>query len=234
MDNTKTGNLIKSLRTEKNFTQKELAQKINVSIAAISKWENGKGFPDISILEPLSSALDISIAELLKGERSSVTESENSVVKEMIELSEKERKSNRIVQTFVISVLSFTLLLVFTYIVINMWSSYKINEEFSVADSGLIGLFAFIFGANAILFGLFNLIFANRYSTVKSMQIGLFSEACCCGAIWLTSVYMSYKISVGDISAVLDTAKGFEIYSQILFLSTVLINNFAYWKIAKK
>ena len=59
MDIIKTGNLIKVLRTEKELTQKELAEKLNVSTAAVSKWENGKGFPDISILEPLSAELGI-------------------------------------------------------------------------------------------------------------------------------------------------------------------------------
>ena len=69
MDIIKTGNLIKELRTEKGLTQKELAEKLNVSTAAVSKWENGKGFPDISILEPLSAELGISITELVKGEK---------------------------------------------------------------------------------------------------------------------------------------------------------------------
>ena len=66
MDIIKTGNLIKELRTEKGLTQKELSEKLNVSTAAVSKWENGKGFPDISILEKLSSELGISITELVK------------------------------------------------------------------------------------------------------------------------------------------------------------------------
>ena len=115
-----------------------------------------------------------------------------------------------------------------------MWSNYKITSEFSLSSAGLVGLFAFLFGGNAVVFGLFNLIFGRKYSLRKSMQIGLFSEACCCGAIWLTSVYTSYKISIGDISAVLDTAKGFEMYSQILFLSVVLINAYAYHNIVRE
>lgn len=234
MDNIKTGNFIKELRTEKNLTQKELAEKINVSTAAVSKWENGKGFPDISMLEPLSLALDTSVGEIIKGEKDTVTENENSVVKEMILLSEKERKSNRFVNAFVIGIFSLTAILAITYVVFDMWSNYNITSEFFVTGSGFVGLFEFLFGANAIIFGLFNLLFGKRYHIEKAMQIGLFSEACCCGAIWLTSVYTSYKISVGDFSAVLDTAKGLEISSQILFLSVTLINSSAYWRIVKK
>ena len=47
MDNEKTGKLIKTLRIEKGITQKELAEKIQVSNATVSKWENAHGFPDI-------------------------------------------------------------------------------------------------------------------------------------------------------------------------------------------
>ena len=50
------------------MTQEDLAEKLYVSGKAVSKWENGQGFPDISLLEPLAKALDISVTELLSGE----------------------------------------------------------------------------------------------------------------------------------------------------------------------
>ena len=68
MDNYVTGAAIKSLRETKRLTQEELAERINVSAKAVSKWETGKGFPDISLLEPLAKALDVSVIELLSGE----------------------------------------------------------------------------------------------------------------------------------------------------------------------
>ncbi len=67
IDNYVTGAQIKTLRENKKLTQEELAQKINVTAKAVSKWETGKGFPDISLLEPLASALGISVIELLSG-----------------------------------------------------------------------------------------------------------------------------------------------------------------------
>ena len=70
-------------------------------------------------------------------------------------------------------------------------------------------------------------------SVQKAMQMSLFSEACCAASIWMGSVYTSYKVSINDISAVLDTANGIEIYSRILFITTILINIFSYWKIVK-
>lgn len=68
MDKYITGAVIRRLREEKNLTQEELAQKIFVSSKAVSKWETGQGFPDISLIEPLAKALDISVIELLSGE----------------------------------------------------------------------------------------------------------------------------------------------------------------------
>ena len=68
MDQYVTGAVIRRLRESKKMTQEELAGKIHVSSKAVSKWETGQGFPDISLLEPLSKALDISVIELLSGE----------------------------------------------------------------------------------------------------------------------------------------------------------------------
>ena len=122
MNITKTGNLIKELRTEKGFTQKELAEKLNVSTAAVSKWENGKGFPDISILEKLSSKLGISITELIKGERTEENIESDSVAKEIIEISKNEIKFEKARQIFVASALSFTIILVITFILFDAFS----------------------------------------------------------------------------------------------------------------
>lgn len=69
MDAAKTGKLIKELRTEKSLTQQELASLLNVSPTAVSKWENGRALPDISMLEPLSNVFNISFAEIILGER---------------------------------------------------------------------------------------------------------------------------------------------------------------------
>ena len=63
-----TGAVIRRLREAKKLTQEELANKLFVSSKAVSKWETGAGFPDISLLEPLAKALDISVIELLSGE----------------------------------------------------------------------------------------------------------------------------------------------------------------------
>ena len=63
-----TGTAIRQRREERNLTQAELAEKIGVSSKTVSKWETGKGLPDISLLQPLAQALGISVIELMNGE----------------------------------------------------------------------------------------------------------------------------------------------------------------------
>lgn len=69
MDNIKFGKFIRESRQGKGLTQKQLAEQIHVSDKAVSKWENGAGFPDIKILEPLAECLGVSLIELMQGER---------------------------------------------------------------------------------------------------------------------------------------------------------------------
>ena len=69
MNNQAIGNFIKALRTEQGLTQKQLAEKINVTDKAVSRWETGKGAPDVTLLLPLSQLFGVSVNELLRGER---------------------------------------------------------------------------------------------------------------------------------------------------------------------
>lgn len=68
MNNYITGATIKHLREEKELTQSQLAEKIGVSAKAVSKWETAKGLPDITLIEPLSRALGVSVMELMSGD----------------------------------------------------------------------------------------------------------------------------------------------------------------------
>lgn len=67
MDRYVTGAMIKRLREGRGMTQSELARLVDVGDKAVSRWECGRGYPDITLLEPLASALGVSVAELLAG-----------------------------------------------------------------------------------------------------------------------------------------------------------------------
>ena len=69
MDQTVTGKFIKEIRKERGLTQKELAEKTGVSEKAVSKWETGRGFPDTGLILPLAEALQVSVNELLSGQK---------------------------------------------------------------------------------------------------------------------------------------------------------------------
>ena len=73
MDNVKIGALIAAVRKERGLTQKELGRRLHVSDRAVSKWERGLNLPDAALFEPLCRELDISVTELLRGERQEAT-----------------------------------------------------------------------------------------------------------------------------------------------------------------
>lgn len=85
MDNLKFGAFLASLRKEKGWTQRTLADKINVTDKAVSKWERGLGFPDIKTIEPLADALGISVLELIRAERIEENKVATSVADDALE-----------------------------------------------------------------------------------------------------------------------------------------------------
>lgn len=71
MDQERIGQFIKKIRQDNNLTQKELADRLGVTFQAVSKWENGKNVPDISILKEMSKMFNVDIDEILDGEKKS-------------------------------------------------------------------------------------------------------------------------------------------------------------------
>lgn len=116
MDKERTGQLITELRKEKGLTQKQLADALNVTDKAVSKWERGLSFPDISMLEPISEVLGISIMELLAGERQKESdtisrEEAQKIVSASVELSDEEIRHKKERSRLIIIILIVFLLL---------------------------------------------------------------------------------------------------------------------------
>lgn len=78
MNNIEIGNYIKKLRKEKRYTQKQLAEKLNVSFQAVSKWETGETLPDTSLLLTLANELNTSVERLLNGGK--IIMKENTII----------------------------------------------------------------------------------------------------------------------------------------------------------
>lgn len=103
MDQKKIGNLLKKLRSEKGLTQEQLAEILNVSNRTVSRWETGSNMPDISLLVEIADFYDISIPEIINGERKSekMNEELKETVLKVAEYSNEEKKrSTRIVLIF--------------------------------------------------------------------------------------------------------------------------------------
>jgi len=99
MDAKIFGAFIAQCRKEKNMTQADLAVKLNVTDKAVSRWERGIGFPDINTIEPLASALEISVLELMKSERvttNEVTKDEaTGIISDTLSVVKLQRRQER-------------------------------------------------------------------------------------------------------------------------------------------
>ena len=93
MDNVRFGAFVAQLRKEQNMTQKDLAERLGVTDKAVSKWETGKGFPDVKLLEPLAQALGVTLVELIRSERQQsdhlTVEEAEQVVSQAVDQSQK-------------------------------------------------------------------------------------------------------------------------------------------------
>lgn len=104
MDQIKIGKFISSKRKEKNITQSELAEKLNITDRAISKWENGVCLPDASTMPDLCKILDITINDLFSGKVVDMKENENQLEEnllEMVRLKEQRDKELLVMEIFI-------------------------------------------------------------------------------------------------------------------------------------
>lgn len=117
MDNKRTGQFIAQRRKSLNLTQKQLAEKLNVTDKAVSKWETGKGSPDISLLSVIANVLNVTVVELLNGEYSEKSSVQEQTEKIIIEALQKAKivQIKTVITIFSILLILFTLVNAVTY-----------------------------------------------------------------------------------------------------------------------
>lgn len=115
MNQEKIGLFIAKCRREKNMTQEDLAEKLGVSNKSISRWENGKTMMDISLFEPLCNELDISIIELLNGERINDKKRDKLYTKTLINYSNKVGSRNKQVILTILFIMSLMPMLLYQF-----------------------------------------------------------------------------------------------------------------------
>lgn len=125
MDLNKVGSFIASLRKEKGLTQVELGILLNVNDKTVSRWETGKNAPDISMLNDLSEKLDISVKELLNGERNLEKDINIEALKYY-----NNRGKKRILISAIIAILIILLISILLFS-INKYNQYKVFKVYS-------------------------------------------------------------------------------------------------------
>ena len=95
MNQEKIGKFIAECRKEKNLTQLQLAEKLNISNRAVSKWETGKSCPDVSIMMELCDILGINVNELLSGERIIMENYQKKAEQNLVELQKQKEQANK-------------------------------------------------------------------------------------------------------------------------------------------
>lgn len=139
MDQQKIGGFLKKLRKEKNLTQEQLAKQLNVSGRTVSRWETGSNMPDISILVELAEFYDVSIPEIIDGERKSETMKEE-VKETALKLSDYAETINQKIKIrlFWLTVLAFAGMIAFAVIEISgLDTPGSIYERIASAGLGL-------------------------------------------------------------------------------------------------
>ena len=117
MDQEKIGKFILELRKDKKMTQQELANKIGVTDRAISKWENGRGMPDISLMKPLCEILDITLNELISGEKIDKKEYQKKSDENILKTIKYTNKKTNFFKKFLICLISVFLILILMFII---------------------------------------------------------------------------------------------------------------------
>lgn len=95
MNQEKIGKFIAKCRKDKNLTQVQLAEKLNMSDKSISKWETGKGMPDSSVMLDLCNCLNISVNELLSGEYLKEEEYRKKATENILDITKKSEKNQK-------------------------------------------------------------------------------------------------------------------------------------------
>ena len=109
MDQVKIGKFIQEVRKEQNLTQKEVAEKLNISDKTVSKWETGNGLPEVGLMLPLCKLLGLSVNELLSGERLDEKQYHERAEKNIMSLMNERKYAKK--KTAILMIIAFSVII---------------------------------------------------------------------------------------------------------------------------
>ncbi|MEG1983909.1 MAG: helix-turn-helix transcriptional regulator [Oscillospiraceae bacterium] len=138
MNQEKIGKFIAACRKEKKLTQFQLAEKLNITDRAVSKWETGRAMPDPSIMLKLCELLNITVNELLTGERLNMENYKENAEKNLLEQQRKEAQITSDKKIFNTVIISVTILAFIAHLIINF--CYPNNTTTGMGEIVVIAL----------------------------------------------------------------------------------------------
>ncbi len=138
MDQIKIGKFIAKLRKEQNLTQMQLAEKLNITDRAVSKWETGRALPDSAIMLELCDILKISVNELLSGERLIMENYNKNAENNLIEMVKEKEKSDKMLLTLEIVIGFLSIAVLFIPIIIGAYLQIEDWKRLLIVFSGFI------------------------------------------------------------------------------------------------
>ena len=213
MDAQTTGSRIAEARKKKGTTQKELAERLHISAAAMSKWERGLNFPDLALMEPLAEALETTAAHLLALEDVPTEQ----VIRQVVQASQEETrrgKWKRVVWLCAACAALTALVLPIALLVgmdevfarlygIGMWNLAALGLGFAGWIAAGCGLFC---------------------EGKKRMVLVCVSLACCALALYVPVMIVDLEFRFGSWATVEDTIAGYHFGALVLMVGTGLLN----------
>lgn len=222
MDTHYTGNKITELRKAKGWTQKDIAEKLHVSVAAVSKWERGLNYPDLSLLESLAGILGITVSELLGLE----SEPAEQIIKNITEISvdEKNESEKRVWKklcAIIITAILFIAASCFVYL--SVCNNDIMKKLFEISGgAGTLNLLAVLLGLTAWSLAVTSIF--SRKKEYRWKYYSIFSLISCSVALHIPSLVTYLTVRFEYSSTVEDVIGAYYFGAAVLLLGTVLFN----------
>lgn len=222
------GERIAARRKELGFTQKDVADHLHISVAAVSKWERGLNFPDMSLLEPLASLLAMTVPTLLGLEEHSTEQA----VRDVTALAATQQRSADVLRRRGIAVgVAGGLFGVLAFLIMQLLREGALLSDrgMTVLEGGFPVYLALGLGVCSWLSACIALLWKDsgwrRWCSVSLLT--------CAGALYTTIFIMDIYVRAEQIDTLMDTSVGFHIAAAVLLLGTVIFN-VCVWVIHRK
>ncbi len=152
MDQIKTGKFISSMRKEQGLTQKDLAEKLFISDKTVSKWETGRGLPEVSLMLPLCEILNINVNELLTGERIADESYKEKAEENMMNLIKSKRGRGKIIALMFMLMGMMLMPMIIVTVIYSWLDKNKIEYNDIAAVLGILTFVSVMLSVIAIMF----------------------------------------------------------------------------------